>query len=143
MLLLPTCGNLPTQSNVRPIPRPQADLQPRTAEDKLRQLAIVHSHPTWMVASWVAQYGAPAAVELMQHNNRRPAYGLRVNLDRVPSVPAFLEHLESKYGGEVQVVASHYLPTDFVQIRCVFRFVLWDAFVLPSIGRYWCACADH
>lgn len=98
-------------------PTLQVDIQPKTAEDKLRQLAIVHSHPTWLVRRWVSSYGPAGAVQLMEHNNYRPVYGVRVNLLRVPSVAALLERLQDQFGREVQAKPSQYLPDDFIQLK--------------------------
>jgi 16S rRNA (cytosine967-C5)-methyltransferase len=35
-------------------------------------LAVVHSHPTWMVERWLAQYGEPQTVAILEANNRAP-----------------------------------------------------------------------
>ena len=35
-------------------------------------LAVVHSHPTWMVERWLAQYGEPKTVAILEANNRAP-----------------------------------------------------------------------
>jgi hypothetical protein len=32
-------------------------------------LAIGASHPTWMVAGWLQQYGPAATLALLKHNN--------------------------------------------------------------------------
>lgn len=52
--------------------------QPHTgsmAED----LAIRYSHPTWMVERWLARYGQEGTVDLLEWNNSRPVYGVRIN----------------------------------------------------------------
>lgn len=36
------------------------------------RLAIVHSHPTWMVERWLARFGEARATALLEANNRRP-----------------------------------------------------------------------
>jgi 16S rRNA (cytosine967-C5)-methyltransferase len=35
-------------------------------------LAVVHSHPTWLVERWLAQYGEPKTVAILEANNRAP-----------------------------------------------------------------------
>ena len=42
-------------------------------------LAVVHSHPQWLVDRWTARYGRPAAESWLQFNNRPAALCLAVN----------------------------------------------------------------
>ena len=42
-------------------------------------LAIVHSHPRWLVDRWVARHGREPAEQWLQFNNRAPALCLAVN----------------------------------------------------------------
>ena len=35
-------------------------------------LAVVHSHPTWLVERWLAQYGEAQTVAILEANNRAP-----------------------------------------------------------------------
>ena len=42
-------------------------------------IAIVHSHPRWLVDRWIARYGEPATLDWLQFNNRPPALCLAVN----------------------------------------------------------------
>jgi 16S rRNA (cytosine967-C5)-methyltransferase len=42
-------------------------------------LAIVHSHPGWLVDRWIARHGRDAAEQWLQFNNRAPALCLAVN----------------------------------------------------------------
>jgi len=41
-------------------------------------LAVVHSHPTWMVERWLAQYGEPKTVAILEANNRAPRVSCHV-----------------------------------------------------------------
>jgi 16S rRNA (cytosine967-C5)-methyltransferase len=52
------------REGVSPLP-PDADLATR------------FSHPSWLVARWVAQYGPADTARLLEHNNRAPAVHLR------------------------------------------------------------------
>jgi 16S rRNA (cytosine967-C5)-methyltransferase len=42
-------------------------------------IAIVHSHPRWLVDRWIARYGEPATRDWLLFNNRPPALCLAVN----------------------------------------------------------------
>jgi 16S rRNA (cytosine967-C5)-methyltransferase len=42
-------------------------------------LAVVHSHPEWLIDRWVSRYGRSAAESWLQFNNRPPALCLAVN----------------------------------------------------------------
>lgn len=65
--------------------------EPRTKDDAER-LAIVHSHPTWMVRRWLDTFGRDETEALLRSNNQRPEFGLRVNTRRT-SVAAVEEAL--------------------------------------------------
>ena len=42
-------------------------------------LAVIHSHPRWLIDRWMARYGRDAAEQWMQFNNRAPSLCLAVN----------------------------------------------------------------
>ena len=65
--------------------------QPDTGEIG-RDLAILHSHPTWMVRRWLVRFGREATESLLIWNNTRPVYGVRANLLRA-SVESFHHRL--------------------------------------------------
>ncbi|XP_038986221.1 probable ribosomal RNA small subunit methyltransferase B isoform X1 [Phoenix dactylifera] len=44
-----------------------------------RALAVIHSHPVWMVRRWTKFLGQEEAVRLMNWNNSDPCFSLRVN----------------------------------------------------------------
>ncbi|HEY6952871.1 MAG TPA: 16S rRNA (cytosine(967)-C(5))-methyltransferase RsmB [Bacteroidota bacterium] len=52
---------------------------PDPAEDRIRHLAVIESHPIWLVNKWVARFGYDEAKQLLAANNRRPELTLRVN----------------------------------------------------------------
>ncbi len=54
-----------------PYPGPQDDLP--------SYLAVVHSHPPWLIARWLRQWGPEETLALCQANNTIPAPVLRVN----------------------------------------------------------------
>ncbi|MEM1043858.1 MAG: 16S rRNA (cytosine(967)-C(5))-methyltransferase RsmB [Bacteroidota bacterium] len=76
-----------------------------------RDLAIRHSHPTWMVRRWLERYGDAETEALLAQNNARPRYALRVNTRRT-DVDQIRERL-SALG--VDASPSRYLD-DFVTV---------------------------
>ncbi len=63
---------------LRAIDRRDALPQPDTG-DEAEDLALRHSHPTWLVRRWLDRFGPEEAVELLEWNNRRPAHHVRIN----------------------------------------------------------------
>jgi len=56
------------------------DKLPKPAfEDRTKLIATTFSHPEWMVKRWVKRFGEREAFQLMQANNQRPNYYVRVN----------------------------------------------------------------
>ncbi|CAN5121961.1 16S rRNA (cytosine(967)-C(5))-methyltransferase RsmB [soil metagenome] len=47
--------------------------------DPVLYLSIRHSHPEWMVARWLARFGAETTAALLVHNNEPPGLHLAVN----------------------------------------------------------------
>lgn len=85
--------------------------QPETG-DAVRDLAIRHSHPTWMVRRWYERFGPSDTQALLAWNNSRPTYSVRCNLLKM--TPAdFFERLEALGVGSEP---SLYLD-DFVRVR--------------------------
>lgn len=76
--LRPGAGNL-VNGVLRSIDRQRDDLPAPSTGDPAKDLAIEYSHPTWMVGRWVERFGADETAELLQWNNRRPIYSVRVN----------------------------------------------------------------
>jgi 16S rRNA (cytosine967-C5)-methyltransferase len=76
-VLRPGAGNL-VNGVLRTIDRADALPEPDTG-DEGDTLGIQHSHPTWMVERWLDRYGEEKTVNLLEWNNRRPAYHVRVN----------------------------------------------------------------
>jgi 16S rRNA (cytosine967-C5)-methyltransferase len=55
---------------LRRIDRERDALEPAVPADPLDALAMTHSHPRWLVARWVARWGAEATAALLEANNR-------------------------------------------------------------------------
>jgi 16S rRNA (cytosine967-C5)-methyltransferase len=53
---------------------PVENLLAAAARDSSRAtwLAVLHSHPTWLVERWLARYGEPATIQILEANNRSP-----------------------------------------------------------------------
>ncbi len=60
------------QRDINNLPKP-------AFEDRTKLIATTFSHPEWMVKRWVTRLGEREAFKLMQANNQRPNYYVRVN----------------------------------------------------------------
>ena len=76
--LRPGAGNL-VNAILRTIDRDREHIPNPDTGDEAEDLAIRYSHPTWMVRRWVERYGIDEALDLLEWNNRRPMYSVRVN----------------------------------------------------------------
>lgn len=52
---------------------------PKRIEDELYHLAVMESHPKWMVARWSKQFGLRETEKLMKINNEKPYIPVRIN----------------------------------------------------------------
>lgn len=64
---------------LRKVQKDMANLPKPNYEDRTQLIAVTFSHPEWLVKRWVERYGEREAFLLMQANNKRPNYFLRVN----------------------------------------------------------------
>lgn len=60
------------QREIQALPKPDF-------KDRTRLVATTFSHPEWLVKRWVERFGEREAFRLMQYNNQRPAFHLRMN----------------------------------------------------------------
>jgi len=60
------------QRDIKNLPKP-------AFKDRTKLVATTFSHPDWMVKRWVKRFGEREAFQLMQANNQRPNYYVRVN----------------------------------------------------------------
>ncbi len=60
------------QRDIKKLPKP-------AHKDRTKLIATTFSHPEWMVKRWVKRFGEREAFQLMQANNQRPNYYVRVN----------------------------------------------------------------
>lgn len=64
---------------LRKIQRERTELPKPDFPDRTKLVATTFSHPEWLVERWVKRFGEREAFQLMQANNRKPEYYLRVN----------------------------------------------------------------
>jgi len=68
-----------TNAVLRKVQREMSQLPTPDMEDRNEVIATTFSHPKWMVERWVQRFGEREAFQLMQANNARPDYFLKVN----------------------------------------------------------------
>lgn len=64
---------------LRRLQREMATLPKPAMKDRTELVATTFSHPQWLVSRYVTRFGEREAFQLMQANNRRPEFFLRVN----------------------------------------------------------------
>jgi len=91
---------------------------PDRAEDPAGYLAIVHSHPRWLVARWLDRYGMDEAERLLAADNDEPSVSVRANAHRIPVAELAkllrAEGIESKpgpNGGPVLVLEGGFVAS--------------------------------
>jgi 16S rRNA (cytosine967-C5)-methyltransferase len=96
---------------------------PEESEDPVQHLAVVCSHPYWMVKRWHQRFGKEGACQLMTANNERPSLSLRIN--RLKIEPAqFLSRLEEqalRYTGSTHI-------DYFVKVQSLTRIAQMELF---------------
>jgi 16S rRNA (cytosine967-C5)-methyltransferase len=85
---------------------------PDINEDRIQHLAVVESHPVWLVKRWVARFGYDEARKLLAAGNQRPDLTLRVNRLKI-DFNYFLSQLEQH---QIQFSRSEYLDY-FVRVK--------------------------
>lgn len=63
--------NAVLRKSVEETPRRVDEILPADMAEAER-LAIIYSHPTWLVEAWLARHGKDKAIELLEANNRPP-----------------------------------------------------------------------
>lgn len=97
----------------------EGDNLPKPAfEDRNKLVATTFSHPEWLVARWRKRFGEREAFQLMQANNSRPTFFVRVNTLRT-TAENFELRME-KMG--VKFEASDWLP-NFYKVDSVQPFI--------------------
>ena len=68
-----------TNAILRNLQRDIDNLPKPNFEDRTKLVATTFSHPEWLVKRWTERFGEREAFKLMQANNKRPSYYIRVN----------------------------------------------------------------
>ena len=103
---------------MRNLQRDIEDLPKPAFEDRTKLVGTTFSHPEWMVARWSKRFGEREAFQLMQANNTRPNYYVRVNTMRTK--PENFELRMDKMGVEYE--ESEWLP-NFYKVDSVQPFI--------------------
>ncbi|WP_157464688.1 16S rRNA (cytosine(967)-C(5))-methyltransferase RsmB [Balneola vulgaris] len=103
---------------LRNLQREEQNLPKPAFKDRTKLVATTFSHPEWLVARWSKRYGEREAFQLMQANNTRPNYFVRVNTIRTK--PENFEMRMDKMGIEFE--ASDWLP-NFYKVDSVQPFI--------------------
>ncbi len=85
---------------------------PDINEDRIQHLAVVESHPYWLVRRWVERFGFDETRQLLSANNQRPDLTIRVNRMKM-DFKYFLNILEQH---QIQFSASRYLES-YVRVK--------------------------
>lgn len=99
------------QRDIENLPKP-------AYKERTKLVAATFSHPEWMVARWSKRFGEREAFKLMQANNSRPNYYVRVNTLRT-TPENFVKRME-KMGVEFE--ESEWLP-NFYKVDSVQPFI--------------------
>ena len=81
-LVRPGAGGL-VNGILRNVLRQKEHLPEPSTDDPADDLAIRHSHPTWIVRRWLARFGLQETEALLRWNNTRPRYSLRPNFFKI------------------------------------------------------------
>ncbi len=103
---------------LRNLQREGENLPKPAFEDRNKLVATTFSHPEWLVARWRKRFGEREAFQLMQANNSRPSFFIRVNTLRTKP-ENFVMRME-KMGIEFE--ESDWLP-NFYKVDTVQPFI--------------------
>tara|TARA_R110002096_G_scaffold432976_4_gene650823 strand:+ start:21237 stop:22559 length:1323 start_codon:yes stop_codon:yes gene_type:complete len=103
---------------LRNLQREGENLPKPAYEDRNKLVATTFSHPEWLVARWRKRFGEREAFQLMQANNTRPSFFIRVNTLRTK--PENFVMRMDKMGIEYE--ASDWLP-NFYKVDSVQPFI--------------------
>jgi 16S rRNA (cytosine967-C5)-methyltransferase len=65
---------------LRGLDRKRGTIRYPDSGDPVSRLAMLHSHPVWLVKRWVSRYGVETAEALLQANNRPAPLTIRTNI---------------------------------------------------------------
>jgi len=96
---------------------------PDPADDQVQHLAVVSSHPHWIVRRWVKRFGVEEAQKFLTANNQRPTVSVRINKLKVEP-GYFLTLLEKE---NVEFKGSSHIDY-FLQVRHLSRIGQMELF---------------
>lgn len=102
------------QRDINNLPKP-------AFKNRTKLVATTFSHPEWMVKRWVDRFGEREAFQLMQANNHRPHYYVRVNNLRTKT-QNFMLRMDKI---DVEYKESDWLPGYF-KVQSVAPFIAKD-----------------
>ena len=85
---------------------------PSPDEDPVEHIAVVHSHPRWLVRRWLEQFGRDRTIDICTADNLAPPVTLRANTLKVTR-DELVEHLRAEQaeaepaGGDESAVRVH------------------------------------
>ncbi|MDH3252210.1 MAG: 16S rRNA (cytosine(967)-C(5))-methyltransferase RsmB [Ignavibacteria bacterium] len=96
---------------------------PDPSDDQIQHLAVVFSHPHWIVRRWVKRFGVEETQKLLSANNERPTLSVRINKLKVEP-GYFLTLLEKE---NVEFKGSSHIDY-FLQVKHLSRIGQMDLF---------------
>ena len=85
---------------------------PDIYEEPIKHIAVMYSHPTWLVRRWLKRYSVDEVMRLALANNRIPLTGMRVN--RLKGTPDEAREALRQAGVEVEAES---LAPDHLYVR--------------------------
>ncbi|XP_078443221.1 NOL1/NOP2/sun family protein / antitermination NusB domain-containing protein isoform X2 [Wolffia australiana] len=112
------------EKNTLPLPKIEGDDRARA-----RALAIIHSHPVWMVRRWQKYFGPEETAKLMKWNNTEPTFSIRVNSASGFTRDDLIARLESL---KVPFEVSDNMG-DFVRIKTGLQAIIQDGLMKEGL----------
>ncbi|HVP57378.1 MAG TPA: 16S rRNA (cytosine(967)-C(5))-methyltransferase RsmB, partial [bacterium] len=85
---------------------------PDIYEEPIKHIAVMYSHPTWLVRRWLKRYSVDDVISLALANNRIPLTGFRIN--RLRGTQDEVVRLVQEEGGEI---VGESLAPDHIYVR--------------------------
>ncbi len=93
---------------------------PQRSEDFARTIAVEHSHPQWLVESWINRWGKEKTETLCQYNNSRAPLSLRLCGEPSEAKKELLRrnvafHADDRFPNRVEIAGEFSPPPGFFQ----------------------------
>ncbi len=131
------------------VPRPPPPASDCSVGVLADAMGVATSHPTWLVKKWLTEFGKKDTMALLQHDNKRPGYSIRLvgtdmtpeeliqqleqrNVDNSPSDDE--EDTPSSKSSQQSINAhpSKYLPNEFLVIESGLQAVLSSGMLIKG-----------